>query len=112
MYQYTTAAGAFLGFYVLGVLLYGIGIAVYRVTFHPLAKIPGPKIAAFTQCYQTIHGPKYYKIIGKWHEKYGECLLSFLFQFVFRSTRLTSVNRTCGENNTRRNFSLVSPEYI
>jgi len=72
MYQFTTAFGALLGVHVIGLVLYGIGLAIYRVTFHPLAKIPGPKIAAVTQWYQTLYGPQYYKIIGEWHEKYGD----------------------------------------
>lgn len=66
-----------------GVLLlvgvYLASVAVYRLYFHPLAAIPGPKLAALSQWYQA-----YYNIIKKGHfydhldglhKKYGELLV-------------------------------------
>ncbi|OCK73238.1 cytochrome P450 [Lepidopterella palustris CBS 459.81] len=56
-----------------------IGSYVQHVLFnlyrHPLAHIPGPKIAAATYLYQTYYslvgGSRYYIKIGKLHDKYG-----------------------------------------
>jgi hypothetical protein len=50
-------------------------IVVYRLCFHPLAHIPGPKLAALTFLYQTYHsfkdGSRFYKQVGLLHKKYG-----------------------------------------
>jgi hypothetical protein len=61
------------------VLLYVIVHRLYRVFYdlylHPLAHIPGPKLAAVTYLYQTyyslVRGSRFYLQIGKLHEKYG-----------------------------------------
>lgn len=54
---------------------YAICVAVYRIFLHPLARVPGPKLAAATQCYEM-----YFDLIQKarmpWqlqklHEIYG-----------------------------------------
>ena len=49
---------------------------LYRVYFHPLAHIPGPKLAAGTFLYQTyfslVNGSRFYAQIGKLHEAYGK----------------------------------------
>lgn len=52
---------------------------VYRIFYdlkrHPLAHIPGPKLAAITYLYQTYYslvgGSRYYVKVGELHEKYG-----------------------------------------
>ncbi|KAL7940118.1 benzoate 4-monooxygenase cytochrome P450 [Trichoderma barbatum] len=51
-------------------------VAIYRVTFHPLARIPGPKIAAITQLYQTFYSyynnqSRFYQKVESLHAKYG-----------------------------------------
>ena len=60
-----------------GLLVYNIGLAIYRAFFHPLAKIPGPWLAGVTQWYETYYelvpngGGMFTKRIKKMHEQYG-----------------------------------------
>lgn len=58
-------------------ILYTSGLGLYRLTLHPLAKFPGPKLSAFTGWYEAyvdiFGGPRNtfaYKIQSM-HEKYG-----------------------------------------
>ncbi|KAL5336611.1 cytochrome P450 [Aspergillus crustosus] len=54
---------------------YLLGLVVYRLWLSPLAKFPGPKIAAATLWYETYHDAfrwgQYTFEIAKMHEKYG-----------------------------------------
>lgn len=67
-----------------GYILYCCGLVVYRLYFSPLAKFPGPKLAAITTWYETYFelfkgiGGQYTFQIGKLHEQYGtlELILS------------------------------------
>jgi len=56
-------------------VLYLIAGAVYRLYFHPLARFPGPKIAAVTGWYETYHDlirrGMFVWELEKMHEKYG-----------------------------------------
>lgn len=54
-------------------LLYLVVITVYRVTFHPLAKYPGPFFAKITDWYSVYHAWKGDRHLEFWrcHEKYG-----------------------------------------
>ena len=56
-------------------LLYGILLAVYRLVFSPLARFPGPKIAAATGWYELYHDVvnpgQYFYRINEFHDKYG-----------------------------------------
>ncbi|KAF9888182.1 hypothetical protein FE257_009177 [Aspergillus nanangensis] len=58
-----------------GVLVWLSGLAIYRLYFHPLAKFPGPKIAAVTLWYETYHDVwcrgKYVHRVKEMHEQYG-----------------------------------------
>ena len=49
---------------------------IYRLYFHPLAKVPGPKLAALTLWYEFYHDfirkGKYLWVIRDMHTKYGE----------------------------------------
>ena len=69
-----------------GLLAYRLAISVYRLYFHPLRKIPGPKLAAMTTAYQF-----YYEIIKqgtfiwhleKLHEIYGSYWSSLFFSLL------------------------------
>lgn len=55
-------------------------VVVYRLYFHPLAKFPGPKIAAATQLYEeyydALKGGQYMFKIAELHRKYGESIAS------------------------------------
>ncbi|RYN45562.1 hypothetical protein AA0114_g8885 [Alternaria tenuissima] len=64
------------GIYAAGLITSFVAyIVVYRLFFHPLAQIPGPKLAALTFLYQTYYsfkdGSRFYKQVGLLHEKYG-----------------------------------------
>lgn len=60
-------------------ILYPIGLFIYRLTFDPLAKFPGPKIAAVTSWYEFYYDwwceGQYIFEIEKMHKKYGRCPL-------------------------------------
>lgn len=55
--------------------LYTIGFAIYRLYLSPLAKFPGPKLAALTRLYESyyeaIQNYEYLWKIKEMHEKYG-----------------------------------------
>ena len=57
-------------------LSYSIGLFVYRLTLDPLAKFPGPKIAAMTSWYEFYYDwwceGHYVFEIEKMHQKYGK----------------------------------------
>jgi hypothetical protein len=52
-----------------------LSTVVYRLFFHPLAKIPGPRIAAATWLYEIYFdfylGGQFFSEIGRLHEIYG-----------------------------------------
>ena len=55
--------------------VYLIAIVIYRLNFHPLAKFPGPKLAAATGWYEFYHdivkrGCLIWKI-QELHDRYG-----------------------------------------
>lgn len=56
-------------------LAYWIARAIYRITFHPLAGFPGPKLAAITSMYGGWYdlrfAPSYCKQLPALHDKYG-----------------------------------------
>ncbi|KAK7450776.1 trichodiene oxygenase [Colletotrichum acutatum] len=56
-------------------LLYGTFLAIYRVTLHPLAKFPGPKLAGATYWYEVwfdvVCWGKFTHEIKRLHEIYG-----------------------------------------
>lgn len=69
---------AFGPFLIIGsaLLVYGAALTIYRLYFHPLAKFPGPKIAAITRWYEAYYDValdgRYEKRIIEFHRKYGK----------------------------------------
>lgn len=57
-------------------IFYRLSIILYRLFLHPLAKFPGPKIAAVTSLYEAYHeivlNGQYSKKISELHDLYGE----------------------------------------
>ena len=55
--------------------LYPVGLLIYRLTFDPLAKFPGPKIAAMTSWYEFYYDwwcdGRYIFEIERMHQEYG-----------------------------------------
>ena len=56
---------------------YGVFLIFYRLYWSPLAKVPGPKLAALTQWMETYYeighgkGGQFIWQFRKWHEQYG-----------------------------------------
>ena len=73
-----TAKNGFL--FVIVIVSYCVSVVIYRLLFHPLAKFPGPKIAAVSRLYEFYydalsHG-RYWKKIEEMHRQYGMTLSS------------------------------------
>ena len=57
-------------------LAYIVTLACYRIYFHPISHIPGPKLAAFTYWYQSYydlwpHSGRFLWKTAELHEQYG-----------------------------------------
>ncbi|PLB45247.1 cytochrome P450 [Aspergillus steynii IBT 23096] len=58
----------------VAIVLRGVGVVVYRIFFHPLAKVPGPLFARASYLYAfwyNMHGGHMYLQTQRLHEKYG-----------------------------------------
>lgn len=66
---------------VVAIVIYAATLGVYRLFLHPLARFPGPKLAALTRYYEAyydlIQNGQYTFKIAKLHEKYGTILFPF-----------------------------------
>ncbi len=57
-----------------------VALIVYRLYFHPLARIPGPRLASATQWYEFYYdvlkwpGGQYWLEVDKMHERYGKVI--------------------------------------
>ncbi|KAK1637102.1 cytochrome protein [Colletotrichum phormii] len=64
----------------VGIVAYLVSLAIYRLYFSPLAKFPGPRLAALTQWYETYYelfsgdGGQFIWHYAKLHEEYGPIL--------------------------------------
>lgn len=74
--QITVLNAAAVGF--IGLL----SLALYRLLLHPLARFPGPKLAALTRYYEgywdVYHNGQYTFKIAELHKQYGTVLLCLL----------------------------------
>lgn len=68
---------------VLVYLVYYGGLVIYRLYFHPLAKFPGPKLAAMSSMYEFHHNVikdgLFFREIGRMHDNYGKSVYSSFF---------------------------------
>ena len=57
-------------------ILYTISLTVYRLYFHPLAKFPGPRLAAASSWYEfyfdVVQQGMFVWEIKRMHDEYGE----------------------------------------
>lgn len=68
----------------MGCTLYAVYLCIYRLYFHPLSGVPGPKLAAITRFYEA-----YYNVLGRdgqylfktqrLHEIYGRPFSTYPF---------------------------------
>ncbi|CAG8972058.1 hypothetical protein HYALB_00004923 [Hymenoscyphus albidus] len=62
-----------LGAIAVSYVIYSLGVALYNITLHPLAKVPGPKLRAafeFVKHYEAWNGIDIYSV-KKLHDQYG-----------------------------------------
>lgn len=61
---------------VAALCIWNIGGVIYRLYFSPLARFPGPKIAASTRWYEFYHDcirkGRFTYVVQKMHRKYGK----------------------------------------
>lgn len=70
--------GVAIGFLIAAIVFYNVGLVTYRLTLHPLAKYPGPKLAGATKWYEFYFdcikppGGQFLWEIYRMHEQYGK----------------------------------------
>ncbi|KAL7936441.1 cytochrome P450 [Trichoderma chlorosporum] len=76
-------------YYGIGVLLLSIAtIALYRLSFHPLSRIPGPRLAAISNIWHAYHARNghMFELGRTLHQKYGEVVRVGPNELWFNST--------------------------
>ncbi|KAE8382756.1 cytochrome P450 [Aspergillus bertholletiae] len=68
---------------------YAITVCIYRLTLHPLAKYPGPRLAAVTRLWHSYHlcTGDIVSILARAHETYGPVLRIAPDEVLFTSSR-------------------------
>lgn len=59
-------------------LLYSFGVVGYRLYFSPIAKFPGPKLAAATYLYEGFYDGKF-QIVGRHHVQSRSKYMSLIY---------------------------------
>lgn len=63
---------------IITIVVYIGSVALYRLFLHPLARFPGPKLAAVTRWYEgyydVIQNGQYTFKIAEMHKKYGKVI--------------------------------------
>ena len=97
-----------IGWTTLAAVLYILILVIYRLHFHPLAKFPGPKIAAATgwwECIQDLfgglQGGDYINQVERMHDEYGARWKETLALLKMMSPDASP--RSCCARDTRRN---------
>jgi hypothetical protein len=76
----SNSAAYFFLYLLVAVCGWTLYITVYRLVFHPLVQIPGPRLAAASYLYQTyfcfVGGSRFYQQIERLHKKYGKINIS------------------------------------
>lgn len=74
--------GSVLAKFLLSLVAFQIAKYIYRLTFHPLAQFPGPRLAALTNLYGAFYDlsgtRSYIKEMPALHEKYGILLFNLI----------------------------------
>ncbi|KAI1449085.1 putative cytochrome P450 [Annulohypoxylon stygium] len=77
LWSYGLNSSYLLTYLPLIIIIGSLGVVLYRLTFHPLARFPGPTLAAATGLYEAYYqcikdgGGRYWVEIRKMHEQYG-----------------------------------------
>ncbi|KAH8423755.1 uncharacterized protein LDX57_001511 [Aspergillus melleus] len=92
------------GLFLPAISLYSVSLVIYRLYLHPLARIPGPKIAAATGWYEFYHdvirGGMYIHEVQKMHREYGPIIRINPYEIVIKDPDY--YNTVYVASNTRR----------
>lgn len=77
LWSYELSGSYLLACFSLALAVTVFSVVLYRLTFHPLARFPGPVLAACTGLYEAYYqcikdgGGRYWVEIQKMHQRYG-----------------------------------------